>query len=79
MSISPKRKRSRRKQKRSCRTKRKYKEYEAYNIASRRQSQGNYVVAYECPICKGWHVGKPFQEVRTEMAFNRLRKGRIKK
>jgi len=78
MSKSKKKKKERLKQQRSCRNKRKYTKEQAYAAARNKQKQGYYLKAYQCPICNGWHIGKPFQQVRTKMAFDRLHKIEIK-
>ena len=66
------RNKNRRKHIRSCQRKRKYSKHVARAVARRMNRAGNYVNAYRCPICEGWHVGKPFGRTRIEMAFKRL-------
>jgi len=34
--------------------------------------KGNYVEAYYCEYCKGWHVGRMKHEAKVMEAFKRL-------
>ena len=67
--------RKRTKQIRACQRKRKYTENGARSVARELNAKGHYLHAYKCPICKGWHVGRPYPHVRVEMAFKRLHAG----
>ena len=62
---------------RACRRKRKYSWKEAQIRALRQNAKGEYLHAYECPVCGGWHVGHPLKRVRLEMAFDRIREARV--
>lgn len=46
--------------------------FEDFEYTDKDRVRGENLNAYECSICHGWHVGKPFQQVRTKMAFKRL-------
>ena len=56
----------------ACQRKRKYTKDQAYAMARRLNKKGRYLHAYKCPVCDGWHIGKPFRSVRVKWAFERV-------
>lgn len=59
-------------QQRACRRKRKYTEAQARAKVRQLNAQGEFLRAYKCQICGGWHIGHCRREARLHMAFNRL-------